>query len=1078
MRSILESCQPREDLRAGTFNPEVFTASLSQVVDYYRDPGSVSRSLYTDAEAFFREATYPTDGLRMVLTDVFTRLSGDPSAPSIHRLETAFGGGKTHALIALTHLAHRGKELAAVTADLLAPALLPDPGTVRLVGVAGDDLPVHKPQGTALTPYTLWGEIAFQVGGEPLYREVEAEVTSYAAPGKSYFERVFGGRKALLLLDELAQYAARLEAARAEGAEQLAAFLMGLNGYARTHAGLAVVLTLAGERDAFTRQTGQLMKLLAKVTGEKVTEDKAVGIAQRAEAGIRSVVARDAVTVVPVASAEISRVLAKRLFESIDPAAARETADAYLDLYRKSATSLPERAARDDFRHAMEAHYPFHPTAIDFLTQKLATVETFQGTRGVLRVLALAVRSLWNKKQAIPMVHTCHLDLRDARTVNEILGRTGGGELLPVLNTDVGGADTGTLAAGKSRAELADQRNPHPAGLPLHEYTWKTVFLHSLVGRSDGVGSPIFGITEKEALFDVAFPGLPPTQVEMALRLIEDDANGAYYLRFRQGKYFAGLEPTLTRILADIREGLRPSAVTEELGAAARKVVGKGADPFQVHHDVADPGHLPEGTDRPQLAVVSLEADKIDPEAFVTTLGENRPRQRQNLVFLLVPELVLVTGQTWNEDRVQRMRATRNRLEDMARDVIARRKLREKPENFGVTKATLTDQEFERRSRERENALITAVSQAYNAVWFPSASGQIVAKEIKATGGESGLSVATEIRRVLVEAGELLTQDNATTRETLLGLSELFFGLGQTPSLAKLRESFACVRRWPVLDRAGLLEQMVRAGVSHGYWCLFRMGDQESARPDAIYAREGDEPPLTLDFGQAGWSLVTMPGAKKRGWLASSQVDPARVEAWVAEAVAETPAAYVSAIVTKVKEAHGEVPDSVIYTAVDNRVRNDHLATYGGTPEQEQKPSDLVRGPSAILHAVKPDDVVVTPAEAAKRGWIEAADHRLSLSGKKTLALLTGLLPRLGGMYARGATTTIGTLDLVDLEVQGGGRLRLSLEKVPPEGMKRLGELFEVLDTVVTAGSASDAYLEVDKPDENCPLVQALKKGK
>ena len=79
----------------------------------------------------------------------------------------------------------------------------------------------------------------------------------------------------------------------------------------------------------------------------------------------------------------------------------------------------------------MVAHYPFHPTFIDFLTQKLVTIETFQGTRGVLRVLSLAIRSLWSRQQ-VPMLHTCHLDLCNARTVNEILGRTGGGDLLPV----------------------------------------------------------------------------------------------------------------------------------------------------------------------------------------------------------------------------------------------------------------------------------------------------------------------------------------------------------------------------------------------------------------------------------------------------------------------------------------------------------------------------------------------------------------------------------------------------------------------------------------------------------------------
>jgi predicted AAA+ superfamily ATPase len=228
------------------------------------------------------------------------------------------------------------------------------------------------------------------------------------------------------MLDELAQYAARLEAARPHGSEQLAAFLLALHGYARTHAGIAVVLTLASQSDAFARQTGRLVELISTVRGEDVAEDTALGMAEYAERGIRSVVARDAVTVVPVQAAEISRVLARRPFDRIDQQAARETANAYMDMYSKSAAALPDRTRREDFRAAMVAHYPFHPTFIEFLTQKLATIETFQGTRGVLRVLALAVRSLWSRQQHLPMIHTCHLDVRESRTVNEILGRTGG----------------------------------------------------------------------------------------------------------------------------------------------------------------------------------------------------------------------------------------------------------------------------------------------------------------------------------------------------------------------------------------------------------------------------------------------------------------------------------------------------------------------------------------------------------------------------------------------------------------------------------------------------------------------------
>jgi uncharacterized protein DUF499 len=538
MLPIQDTCQPRPDVLQGSFNPEVFTASLSQVMDHYHGKPAATHALYTDAETFFRQATYPTEGLRMLLTDVFSRLAGDHSAPALHRLETAFGGGKTHALIALTHLGYRGRELASVTPGIIDPGLLHAPSEVTVVGIAGDELSVHKPQGADLTPYTIWGELAYQVGGEALYRQVETDATAPDAPDRRFFERVLEGRKVIIMLDELAQYAARLEAARPHGSEQLAAFLLALHGYARTHAGAAVVLTLAGQTDAFARQTGRLVEIISTVRGEDVSEDTALGMAQQAVQGIRSVVARDAVTVVPVQAAEISRVLALRLFDGIDPQVARDTANAYMDMYSKSAAALPDQARREDFRQTMEAHYPFHPTFIDFLTRKLASIETFQGTRGVLRVLSLAVRSLWSRQQ-VPMLHTCHLDLRDARTVNEILGRTGGGDLLPVLNADVGGADSARLTAGSSQAQLADRKNPHPAGFPLFEYTWKTVFLHSLVGRGEGLGSNLFGITELDALFEVAFPGMTPPQVQTALGEID---NSAYYLHFRQGRYYASLE--------------------------------------------------------------------------------------------------------------------------------------------------------------------------------------------------------------------------------------------------------------------------------------------------------------------------------------------------------------------------------------------------------------------------------------------------------------------------------------------------------------------------------------------------------
>ena len=122
---VIENCQPRESIIQGTFNPEVFTAALGPVIGFYHGKGNAIDSVYTDAEVFFREATFPTDGLKTTVSNIFRRIAGDMTAPSVQRMETAFGGGKTHTLISCVHLAYRGKELAGVTGDILDPKYLP-----------------------------------------------------------------------------------------------------------------------------------------------------------------------------------------------------------------------------------------------------------------------------------------------------------------------------------------------------------------------------------------------------------------------------------------------------------------------------------------------------------------------------------------------------------------------------------------------------------------------------------------------------------------------------------------------------------------------------------------------------------------------------------------------------------------------------------------------------------------------------------------------------------------------------------------------------------------------------------------
>src|SRR5205823_6029289 len=160
-----------------------------------------------------------------------------------------------------------------------------------------------------------------------------------------------------------------------------------------------------------------------------------------------------------------------------------------------------------------------------------------------------------------------------------------------------------------------------------------------------------------------------------ALQAIES-SDGAFYLRLQQGRYYASLDPSETRALASIRGSLHGEQVDELLAATARKAVRAEDGTFDVIHDVSAPEHIKDNTRRPVLALVALDADQIDAEACVTTVGQNRPREQQNFVFLLVPETVHVKGEVWSEDRVMHTQEVCNGLEEVARDVLARRKLK------------------------------------------------------------------------------------------------------------------------------------------------------------------------------------------------------------------------------------------------------------------------------------------------------------------------------------------------------------------------------------------------------------------
>lgn len=1072
MKTIYQACKPRSDLITGSFNPEIFTASLSSVFEYYQGGATAASAVYTDAAVFFGQATYPTSGMRQVIGDVFRRLSGDLSAPAVHRLETGFGGGKTHTLIGLTHIAKRGTALAGVADAVLSPSLLPAPEAVTVVGIVGDELPVHEVKGTRMQPYTLWGEIAFQVGGESLYRELGADVTSFSAPGKEFMKAVFAGKKVLVMLDEMAQYATRLEAARPNGAEQLQAFLMTLLNYAQSNTGLSVVITLSGAQDAFSRQAKTLKELVGKVSGKDVSEAEALALAYKAADGTNSVVARAATTVIPVAAAELSRLLSRRLFSEIETLAAEDTAKRYAGAYKASSSYLPAYAIGEDYVERIRDYYPFHPTFIEFLNQKLASVENFQGTRGVLRMLSLVIRNLWEKKRSLELVQTGDIDLKDERILNELFGRTGTGDLQAVVNTDVGGPGSTQMESGYSRSELCDRQNPHPSGIPMHQLVWRTVFLHSLAGRSEGLASNVFGITQQDAQLTCIMPEMSGPQVEMALKAIKDEA---FYLREKDGRYFASLEPSVNRALGSIRNGVSNDVAEQYISSVVRTAIKDSTGMFRVVHDVSEPGHLEDKPGQPQLAVIALGTQSIDVERMVTEAATG-PRRNQNLVMLLLPLTTKAVNEgPWNEEKTLRAVQGHEKLVGIAKQVIAMKRLSDHPGAYGLSEKHLDAEGFTTQRREREKALETETSRLYDSLWYPSASGSMARKDVRTGSGESGAALISKVCDTLKSDGELIADEDALTKEKLIQLNQLFFDAVDAVQIHTLRNNFTQRRTWPVLERPELLDRVIRRGVEQGYWCVYRIVGT-SDKPEKFFSREQGTVPIDVNLEEQGWGVVTEPGAKKRDWMAGS-VSPSKVKDWTREAVVNQGAAKVPEVIEAIKSQHGDVPPNMVMDALTHLAQEETIAFYTGEPDQSAPPAELKTGAGVLMENVGPNHSVITKAKAAERAWLKTAvKSSFKVDPEQSRQKLLPVIKRLGSIYlAEGGKSTVDYLDVYDLALQGGGKLRIQLENASVDDMKHLQEFFEVLMSVASIGPATQGELEIHDPVNGCALINKLK---
>ena len=811
--TIFQSCRPRADILAGTVTEADFAADLAQVI--------VGRGTddYADPARFFAN-TYPTRGLRNLLANVCARLSGTGGeAASIFRLDTSYGGGKSHGLIALCHAARNGADVANM-AEFVDPALLPR-GRLRVAAFDGENAdPANgRRMDAGHLAFTPWGEVASALAGREGYERVRTSDEHRVAPGAETLRELFGGEPALILLDELSVYL-RKAAALGQARDQLTAFLTSLFKAVEGAPDAVLVYTLAIGKDG-------------QATDAYRDENRFIADGM-AEA--ESVSARKATLLNPTEEDETVRVLRRRLFESIDEAAAQSAADAYRAQWNAHAAALPQAAARPEAVAAFRAGYPFHPEVLETLTAKTATLGNFQRVRGMLRLLARTVAHLWATRPAdAAAIHLHHIDPGREPIRQEIVTRLGQTQFAPAISNDVSAGPAGKAALARE-IDAA-----HHGGLPPYAaYVARTIFMHTLA-----FNDPLKGVSPERLRYSVLGPATDISFIEEARKkFIAESA----YLDDRPGAPMRFLaEANLTRIIRRTEDHIDAGDMRAELNDRIRTIFeGRTLDavpfpggPYDVADDVAD--------GRPKLVVLGYEAVAVGAsvESVPELIGRIYERKgaegsalrvlRNNLVFVAADEA---------------------RTEDMRRRACRRLALREmrKPERLAELAEHQQAQVHELEARS-EQELALAVQQCYRHVFYPSrnrvGAGDVdlahTAVDMHSASDRPGAG-QQQVVRALRDLNKLrLSEDEPDSPAYVRDRTPLRKG---RISALQLRDEFRRDPALPILVGDDIFVRGVRRGIEQGEY-VYRRGDLLFGPGDPPAAIEIDEQSMVFTMGYA-----------------------------------------------------------------------------------------------------------------------------------------------------------------------------------------------------------------------------------
>ena len=788
---------PHADIRQGKFDASVFAADLGEVL---AGRGAVD---YRDASTFFSK-TYLTAGLSQLVIDVVQRLGGTGRTDPVIQLQTAFGGGKTHTLLTLYHLLKKPAEVSKL------------PQVQNLIHAAGlKKIPpasVACLVGTAMNPTsnrTFWGEMAYQLGGDKLYRLLAKSDEQRIAPGTDVLGQVLAeAGPCLILLDELLVYLLKAGGIKVEDSTlrgHTLTFLQELSIAVSNCPHAIMVATLTSQLPEFLDENGErVYQSLEKVLGrvEKVRQT--------------------------VEGPEIFEVIRHRLFEDLgDAEQHKATINAYCEMYRKLGEDAPAGCREPGYREEMERAYPFHPELISVLYERWGTIPEFQRTRGVLRLLADVISQLYQAKDNEVLIQSGSVNLGAAAVRGELVKHTGSGSVFhSVIESDISGNHA-------KAAEIDRQLGSEYAKENVAEKLARSIFMYSFSGSQQR------GATLPQLRVAVLNPEMAPPFVSDALDRM---TKRLWYLYLDNGLYRFDSRPNLNRILVDREESIRsePDKVREFAKATLNDLIGDAT--FRVYR-YPEPGDDTFVGDEPRLSLVVLDLEhgatdeglpKETDDLVSRILKQHGKgfRKHANMLIFLAPD---------------QQRATE--VTDAARRLLALRSIDE----HKSTKSQLTDEQLKDlagRLKEAEARLPSALTTVYRHILVPAEK-----KAIRCIDMGISASKATLSQRVLDKLKDEQQILEKLDPAILIGDR---FGLWpadqETVNVKALADYFTQLTHLPRLLNNNVIPECLAKGVQRGLFA-YALGDADKKEFDTILFNNASVTGDQCEITESAWLL-------------------------------------------------------------------------------------------------------------------------------------------------------------------------------------------------------------------------------